>query len=147
MQPLVRRSHNAVRAGFSLAELMVVIVIIGLLGTVVVPQLMARFGTAQKTVAKADINAIYDAIVQYQLNNAQRWPNSLDDLVTPDENGVTFLNRTTVPKDPWGNEYIYNPPRSGEQWPEIMSYGKDGSPGGEGDDRDITYAAIKNQEI
>ncbi len=146
MKPVVMRPRGS-RAGFSLAELMVVIVIIGLLATQVVPKLMQSFGQAQLTKAKADINAIADAIVQFRINNAGRFPESLEQLVTKDANGKSYLDRQTVPKDPWDHEYIYFPPRSGESDPEVISYGADGAQGGEDDNRDITLSAIKNQEI
>lgn len=142
---LLRRRGR--RAGFSLAELMVVIVIIGLLVTVVVPNVMQKFGKAQLTVAKADINAINNAIQDFYINNGGRYPDTLEQLVTPDQLGNKFLDRDTIPKDPWGNEYVYFPPRGGENQVELMSYGADGAQGGDGKDRDITLAMIKNQEI
>ncbi|MEZ6013622.1 MAG: type II secretion system major pseudopilin GspG [Planctomycetota bacterium] len=142
---LLRRRGR--RAGFSLAELMVVIVIIGLLATAVVPKLFDRFSDAQLSKAKADITIIGDAIINYATMNSGRFPDSLDALVTPDQNGRTFLQRETVPKDPWGNEYVYYPPRGGESDPTVMSLGADGAQGGEAKDRDITLKDIKNQEI
>jgi len=135
------------RAGFTLAELMVVIVIIGLLATLVVPNVMKKLFTANITKAKADITAIANAVDQYAIENAGRYPDSLELLVTPDENGFTFLKGEVVPKDPWGFEYGYEPPAAGSQTYRVLSYGKDGSPGGEGDNADIDNVKIQNGEI
>lgn len=134
------------RAGFTLAELMVVIVIIGLLATLVVPNVMKKLFVANTTKAKADIVSIAGAIEQFAIENAGRYPDSLEALVTPDANGFTFLRQETVPKDPWGNEYVYEPPSSGSQKYRVLSYGKDNAPGGEGDDADIDNIRIQNQE-
>jgi general secretion pathway protein G len=147
VQQLKSQRRRGLRAGFSLAELMVVIVIIGLLATMVVPKLFDSFGDAQLTKAKADLTVIDSAILRYATQNKGNYPDSLEQLVTLDENGQTYLDRTTVPKDPWNNEYIYYPPRGSESSPTLMSYGKDGTQGGEGKDRDITIQMIKNQEI
>lgn len=135
------------RAAFTLAELMVVIVIIGLLATLVVPNVMKKLFTANITKAKADIQAIAGAIDSYAIENAGRYPDSLDVLVTPDENGFTFLKGEVVPKDPWGFEYGYEPPSGGSQKYRVLSYGKDGAPGGEGDNADIDNIKITNGEI
>jgi hypothetical protein len=66
-------------------------------------------------------------------------------LVTPDQNGRTFLKGyTSVPLDPWKNAYVFEPATSGSDY-KIISYGKDGQPGGEGDDADIDNFSMKNQ--
>lgn len=134
------------RGGFSLAELMVVIVIIGLLATMVVPRLFDRFSDAQVQKAKVDISRIGDGALEFATNNSGRFPDTLEQLVTPDQNGKMYLGQQTVPKDPWGNEYIYFPPRGGETDPTIMTYGADGAQGGEGKARDMTLQGIRNQE-
>lgn len=134
------------RAGFTLAEMMVVIVIIGLLATLVVPNVMQRFSQGQKGKAKADITAIVNAITEFAIQNGGKYPESLEVLVTPDVNGYTFLNQKKVPKDPWGNEYQYEMPQSGQPDPRVVSYGKDGQPGGEGDDTDIDNFTIRGDD-
>ena len=141
--PGVRRSR---RQGFSLAELMVVIVIIGLLATLVVPSVIDKLFTSQRAIAKADIITINEAITTYMLENLGAYPETLQELVTPDENGKRYLDLDIVPKDPWGNEYGYQPP-SGGQKHVITCYGSDGAPGGEGDAMDFTNIMIKNKEI
>jgi general secretion pathway protein G len=141
------RTRNASRGGFTLAELMVVIVIIGLLATLVVPNVISKLGKANIAKAKADIVAISDAVTGYAIENGGRYPESLEALVTPDPNGHSFLDTETVPKDPWGNEYFFEPAPSGSTKFRVISYGKDGIPGGEGDDADIDNIKIKNGEI
>jgi general secretion pathway protein G len=135
------------RTGFTLAELMVVIVIIGLLATLVVPNVVRKLFVANVAKAKADIVAIAEAVTDYAVQNGGRFPDNLEALVTPDENGHSYLDQETVPKDPWGNEYYFEPPPSGSQKFRVISYGKDGAPGGEGDDADIDNVKIKNREI
>ena len=134
------------RSGFTLAEMMVVIVIIGLLATLVVPNVLQKFATASTGKAKADITAIENALTEYNIANGGKWPDSLEALVTPDVNGYTFLKGTKVPKDPWGNEYMFDPPESGRPEPRVYSYGKDGQAGGEGDAADIDNFTIRGQD-
>ena len=134
------------RGGFSLAELMVVIVILGLLATLVVPNVMSRLSSAFKGKAKSDIMAIHSALNEYAIQNGQRYPDSLDELVTPDENGNTYLERRTVPLDPWKNEYQYEPPGPSEPRPRVYTLGKDGSPGGEGENADLDNWMILDGE-
>ncbi len=141
------RTRHASRAGFSLAELMVVIVIIGLLATLVVPNVISKLGKANLVKAKADITTIAEAVTGYAIENGGRYPDSLEALVTPDANGHSFLDTETVPKDPWGTEYFFEPAPSGSQKFRVISYGKDGIPGGEGDDADIDNIKIKSGEI
>ena len=137
----------AKRAGFSLAELMVVIVIIGLLATLVVPNVIQKLGFANVSAAKADIMAIESACKEYAIRNQMKYPESLQELVLKDESGYSYLEGDNVPTDPWKNEYLYEPPTSGQQYPTITCLGKDGVTGGEGDDRDFTNHMIRNKEI
>ena len=132
------------RAGFTLAELMVVIVIIGLLATLVVPNVVAKLGKANTTKARADIVQIAKAVEDYVINNNGRFPDSLQALVQEDERGESYLQQTQVPKDPWGNEYGYEPPPSGSRKYRVFSFGKDGTPGGDGDDADIDNVMIRD---
>ncbi len=137
-----RRRGSA--AGFSLAELMVVIVIIGLLATLVIPNVISKLGKANVAVVKTDITTIAQGVNEYYLNNNGRFPDSLESLVIEDANGDKILDRDTVPKDPWGNEYVYE--LNGNSF-TVSSYGADGQPGGEGKDRDIDNNMIKNGEV
>jgi general secretion pathway protein G len=145
MQIHSRRPAYRARAGFSLAELMVVIVILGLIATIVVPNLLGRFFVAQREKAKMDITQLVSAVTTYALENNGKYPDSLDILVTPDENGNTYLaSRNTVPLDPWKNAYVYEPPGGGRPF-RIISFGKDGQPGGEGEDADIDNVTMVNE--
>ncbi len=142
MRPSTGRASR--RGGFSLAELMVVIVIIGLLVTLVARNVMANLAKAQDTKVKADISTIMSALTEYAINNASRYPESLEVLVTPDEKGHTYINADTIPTDPWGTEYQYEPPGPGLPRPVILSLGKDGTRGGEGDDSDISSEDLRS---
>ena len=123
------------RRGFTLAEMMVVIVIIGLLATLVVPNVLERFATASKQKAKTDITSILNALNEYAIRNGGKFPESLEALVQPDPTGYTYLNAKKVPKDPWKQEYQYEPPTpgSGDPEPHVWSTGKDGQNGGDDD--------------
>ena len=134
-------------AGFSLAELLVVLVIIGLLATVVVRNVWPALFKAHGAKVVADISAIEEALTQYAVLNNMVYPDSLEPLITPDENNQTLLRRTTLPKDPWGEVYMYEPPDRGRTDPRIFTYGADKTQGGEGKDRDIDNFMIRDQEI
>jgi general secretion pathway protein G len=140
------RPAGSRRAGFSLAELMVVIVILGLLATLVVPNVMKRLSTAMGGKAKADIAAIAQALEECAISNGGKYPESLEALVEPHENGNTFLKGRKVPLDPWKNEYGYEPPMPGQNRPRVFTLGKDGMVGGEGDDSDLDNWMIEDGE-
>ena len=132
------------RSGFTLAEMMVVIVILGLLATLVVPNVIQKLATAFTGKVKADITTIESALNEYAINNGNRFPDSLEALVQPDSNGHTYLQGyKSIPKDPWKNEYLYEPPHTGQPLPRIYTLGKDGQPGGEGEDADIDNFTIR----
>ena len=126
--------------GFSLAEMMVVIVIIGLLVTMVVPNVMAKLGKAYLTKAKGDINQISQALDEFATDNGLNYTDSLDQLTEPNESGDAYIK--VIPQDPWKRDYMYDPPSNGDDY-RIYSYGKDGQPGGEGDDADIDQISIR----
>ena len=137
-------SADRARRGFTLAELMVVVVILGLLATLVVKNVIPILFQAKHDIAKTEILSIAEAVKLYVIKN-QKLPETLDPLVQPDENGVTFLeNKTTLPRDPWGFEYWYHPDPNGITF-ELGSYGKDGEPGGEGDSADLSNKSIANE--
>ena len=118
--------------GFTLVELMVVIVIIGLLATVVVINVMPASDRAAVTKARADIATLEQGIEMYRLTN-MRYPSGTEGLQAL----VAGNQIRSLPQDPWGNPYRYAAPgRQGRPF-EVMSYGADGSEGGEGNDADI----------
>ena len=127
--------RNERQQGFTLAELMVVIVIIGLLSTLVVPNVVGFLFSGKDVKARSDIKGIETAIKSYYMQNGN-WPDDLEILIQKDDNGNRFLDLTAVPKDPWKNEYVYVPPDGNDDL-DIVSYGLDGQPGGEGEDADI----------
>jgi general secretion pathway protein G len=137
------KKHSKIQAGFTLAEMMVVIVIIGILATIVVPNVMQKFFQGQRAKATADIVSITSALKEYAMANAGKYPDSLEVLVTPDLNGYRFLNQKSIPKDPWNEEYGYEPPSPGNPEPRVFSFGKDKALGGEGDNADIDNDTIQ----
>jgi general secretion pathway protein G len=140
------RPLRAARAGFTLVELLVVIVIIGLLATAVVTNYDKIFPAAKKARVQTDLMAIRQAIQMFKTNNASKLPESLERLVEADENGVRYLeNWTTTPRDPWDNEYYYSPSSNGMTY-ELMSYGADGAQGGEGENEDLDITKFTAQK-
>ena len=139
-----RTLHQAKPDGFTLIEVMVVIVILGILAALVVPRVLSRPDEARVIAAKQDLMVIGQALKLYRLDN-QRYPSGeqgLSALIARPEIAPLPPNWKTggyierLPKDPWGNSYVYvNPGLHGEI--DILSLGADGRPGGEGLDADI----------
>ena len=118
--------------GFTLVELMVVIVIIGLLATVVIINVLPATDKAAITKARADVATLEQGVEMFRLNKL-RYPSGSEGLQAITAEG--YVKR--LPKDPWGNDYRYaQPGRDGRQF-DIYSYGADGREGGEGQDADI----------
>jgi general secretion pathway protein G len=118
--------------GFTLVELMVVIVIIGLLATVVIINVLPATDKAAITKARADVATLEQGVEMYRLNKL-RYPSGSEGLQAVTSQG--YVKR--LPKDPWGNAYHYaQPGKDGRQF-DIYSYGADGREGGEGQDADI----------
>lgn len=125
------------QSGFTLLEIMVVVVIIGLLATLVLPRVLGRQEQAQIQKAKADIQALSSSLKLYKLDNFN-FPSTqqgLEALISkpggdpPANNWKTGGYVDRLPKDPWGNEYQYlSPGQNGEF--DIWSYGSDGRQGG-----------------
>ncbi len=128
--------------GFTLIELMVVLVIIGVLGALIVPNLIDRADDARVTAAKTDVNNLMQALKLYKLDN-QRYPSAEQGLEalakrptvgTVPPNWKPYVDK--LPTDPWGRAYLYtNPGVKGEI--DVFSLGADGQPGGEGKNADI----------
>src|SRR6266487_3886974 len=129
-------------SGFTLLELLVVIVIIGLLVGYVAPRYFSQVGKSEIQVTKAQIDALDKALDQYRLDT-RRYPTTeqgLHALVTKPANETNWNGpylKKAVPNDPWGRPYVYrNPGQKGDF--DLISYGRDGQPGGSGEDADIT---------
>jgi general secretion pathway protein G len=135
---------DARQRGFTLLEIMVVVVIIGILAALVVPNIIGRPDEARQIAARQDVASLMQALKLYRLDNL-RYPateQGLQALATKPTTGLIppnwkpggYVER--LPKDPWGNPYQYlNPGVQGEI--DVFSYGADGAAGGEGIDADI----------
>jgi general secretion pathway protein G len=116
--------------GFTLLELLVVIVIIGLLAGYVAPRYFSQVSKSEVQVAKAQIESFEKALDQYRLEK-RRYPTAEEGL-----EAIRPYLRKELPKDPWGRAYQYRVPGQKGEF-EIVSYGRDGKAGGSGEDADI----------
>ena len=129
-------------AGFTLIEIMVVLVIIGVLAALIAPNVLNRASDAKVQAAQTDVKSLMQALKLYKLDN-QRYPTAaqgLESLVRKPSSGPDAPNwkpyLDKLPPDPWGRAYQYlNPGLKGEI--DVFSFGADGQPGGEGPDADI----------
>jgi general secretion pathway protein G len=138
------RSPARAQSGFTLIEIMIVVVIIGILVGLLAPRIMDRPDQARVVAARNDIQAILSALKLYRLDNAN-YPSAEQGLMAlikrPETGNIPrnwkqggYLER--LPQDPWGGDYLYlNPGIHGEI--DVFSYGRDSKPGGEGYDADI----------
>jgi general secretion pathway protein G len=128
--------------GFTLLELLVVMVIIGLLAGYVGPKYFSQIGKSEIKVARAQIDALGKALDQFRLDNGH-YPSTeqgLPSLVTRPANEARWDGpylQKDVPTDPWGNAYVFIMPGDHGEY-DLLSYGRDGSPGGDGEAGDIT---------
>jgi general secretion pathway protein G len=129
--------------GFTLLELLVVIVIIGLLAAYVGPKYFSQLGKSEVTIARAQIEAFEKSLDTYRLD-VGRYPSTeegLAALLVAPANGAAKWNgpylKKAVPPDPWGHPFQYRAPGAKGEF-EILSLGRDGQPGGSGEDADIT---------
>ncbi len=129
--------------GFTLIEIMVVVVILGILVGIVVPRIMDQPGKAKIVKAKIQIEGITSALKMYKLDNGS-YPTTEQGLLALVEapSGVKkwrkggYLEKGKVPKDPWGNDFVYLSPGVYGDF-DLYSYGADGVPGGEDENQDI----------
>lgn len=130
------------RRAFTLLELLIVIVIIGLLAAYVGPKYFAQLGKSERTIARAQIEGLEKALDTYRLDLG-RYPSSeegLKALIVKPANAEQWNGpylKKDVPLDPWGHPYQYRSQGTRNEI-ELVSFGKDGQPGGTGDDEDIT---------
>ncbi len=128
--------------GFTLIEIMVVVIILGILTAIVAPNIIGRVGDAQVTAAKQTIRSIEGALRMYRLDNFN-YPNTEQGIEALSKKPIgqnarnwkgPYLDR--IPEDPWGNKYLYTYPGLNGEF-DVYTYGRDGQPGGDGDDADI----------
>jgi general secretion pathway protein G len=128
--------------GFTLLELLVVVAIIGLLAGYVAPRYFGQVGKSEVSAAKAQLDALEKSLDQYRLDTGHYPSNELglNALVQKPPNEPKWSGpylRKAVPSDPWGKPYIYKIPGEKGDY-DLLSYGKDGQPGGTGEDADLT---------
>ena len=132
--------------GFSLIELMVVVIILGILAMYIGPKLMGRTDQAKEVQARVQLEGLETALKLYKLDNGV-YPSTeqgLQALIEPPESGTIpqkwrkggYLEKGKIPTDPWGNEFVYLSPGIQGDY-DITSYGADGVPGGEDENKDI----------
>jgi general secretion pathway protein G len=137
------------QSGFTLIEIMVVVVILAVLGALVVPKILENVDKARVTRAQSDIRAIETALDLYRLDNF-KYPTTeqgLQALVKqPSDPTITNYRAggylPSLPKDPWNNIYLYASPGTDGRDYDITTYGRDGKPGGEGYDADISTTTL-----
>ena len=135
-QPRLRRA-------FTLIEMLVVILILSILAALIIPRLVSRTSDAKIAAAKSDIATLTSLLQQYRVDN-DKYPTTEEGLQALRVQPSSATNwkgpylTKDLPVDPWGNPYVYQSPGPSGQDFQIISYGADGAPGGDGDDADIT---------
>jgi len=131
-----RRAARRRHSGFTLVEMLLVLVILATLAAIVIPKFAGRSEQAKITAAKAQINSFEMAIDSYEVDTGS-YPRSLDDLVNAPSNSRNWRGpylKKGAPLDPWGNPYIYNyPGKNNADGYDLMSMGPDGRAGGNDD--------------
>jgi general secretion pathway protein G len=134
-----RKKHQA---GFTLVEILVVIVILGLLATIVGTNVIKNLSESEESIARTQVIRFYDTVQEFYLRE-HRIPESFDELITENEKGHAYIpNQPEVPTDPWGNQYEIRPGESTSKY-EVISFGPDGQPDTEDD---ISSRNAKNKK-
>jgi general secretion pathway protein G len=149
IRPINEVSMRQRQSGFTLVEIMVVVVILAVLGALVVPKLIENVDRARVARAQSDIRAIQTALDLYRLDNF-KYPTTeqgMQALVKqPNDPSITNYRAEgylpAVPKDPWNNLYQYASPGADGKPYEVLTFGRDGKPGGEGYDADISSTTL-----
>jgi general secretion pathway protein G len=148
-----RRDKRSVEAGFTLIELMVVLAILAMLVVAIVPNVMGRSDDAKQSKAKTDV-AMTESMLDLFYLDMGRYPTTEEGLrvlfSAPDEGAEKWKGpypKKPIPKDPWGNPYVYESPGSHSPMPyEVSSLGKDGQEGGEKFDADVVSWITEDDE-
>lgn len=139
MKPSQRQADPAARRGFTLIEIMVVVIVIGVIAALIVPNLFDKAGKAKRSVAKQQVATLENAVQLFQ-QDYSRFPDSLEELANPPADAEGASPPSIKQKDladPWGNPFVYRYP--GNNWTfDLLSLGADGQEGGEGEAADIT---------
>ena len=136
------RSRSNRSAGFTLVELLVVLVILGLLAALVAPRVLSYLGSSKTKTAQLQIASFADALDLYRLDN-QGLPTTAEGLKALVEKPANatgwngpYLAQGKIPQDPWGNDYHYSSPGQHGEY-DLSSLGADGRPGGEDENQDV----------
>lgn len=138
---MTKRLYGRDRKGFTLIELLVVMVIVGLLAALVGPRLFPKLGKGKQAAAKAQIELLGQALDQMRLDIG-RYPTTQEGLNALAANPGGIQNwdgpylKKALPNDSWGKPYHYQCPGTHGEY-DLFSYGRDGAPGGEGEDKDV----------
>jgi general secretion pathway protein G len=125
--------------GFTLIELLIVMAIIGMLAAIVGPKLFNKFVGAQRDATASQISGFDQALSAYRLD-VGKYPDNLEALIKNDGSKRwkgPYLQKQSIPKDPWGNEYQYRKPGQHNNDYDLFSFGADGQEGGDSDNADI----------
>jgi general secretion pathway protein G len=139
-----KRSQNLIRRGFTIIEVIVIVVILGIIAAVIAPRLLNRVGQSKQAVAKSNAEAIAQAVTAYMLDCGAPEPGATLSILMERPASVAegawkgpYLNNSDQLRDPWGNEYHLVVPGQVNVDFDIVSYGKDGQQNGEGENADI----------
>lgn len=140
MKLSINERHLNSEKGFTLVELIVVMVILGMLAALVFPKLLPKVGKGKQSAAKTQIELLGQALDQFRLDTG-RYPTTAEGLnVLQTDPGLPGWDgpylKKGVPNDPWGRPYHYESPGTHGDY-DLISYGADGSPGGEGEAKDL----------
>jgi general secretion pathway protein G len=139
---LYKVAKTTEHSGFTLLELLVVMVIIGLLAGIVAPRYFSQVGKSRVKAARAQIDSLDKALEQFRLDTG-RLPTTEEGLAALNSSPPGMVNwegpylKKAVPPDPWGHPYIYVQPGAHQNDFDLESYGRDGQPGGSGEDADL----------
>jgi general secretion pathway protein G len=140
---LLREKRGARQRGFTIIEVIVIVVILGIIAAVIAPRLIGRIGQSKQTVAAANAASLVTAMKSFQMDHYAPRPGDTIDILwerpsdVADTSWDPYVDNADALLDPWGRKYVLIVPGNRNVDFDIVSYGRDGSPGGEGEDADI----------